>query len=55
MLMARSGAMVAAPIGAPLSDRYGRRKTMFVGAIVVIIGMVIAVTSKAYAQVRIFQ
>ena len=43
--------MIAAPIGAPISDRFGRRKTMFVGAVVVILGMVVAVTSKTYGQV----
>ncbi len=43
--------MIAAPIGAPISDRFGRRKTMFVGAVIVIIGMVVAVTSNTVAQV----
>lgn len=44
------GAMVGAPGAAVLADRYGRRKGMFVGAIVIILGMVIAATSKTVAQ-----
>ncbi len=42
--------MVGAPFAAVLSDRYGRRKAMFVGAVVIIVGMVIAATAKAQGQ-----
>jgi MFS family permease len=44
--------MVAAPFAAIISDRFGRRKGMFAGAAVIIIGAVIATTSKHIAQVR---
>jgi len=47
--------MVAAPFAAIISDRYGRRKGMFVGALVIIIGSVIATTSKHVAQVSMSQ
>jgi MFS family permease len=43
--------MVAAPFAAIISDRFGRRKGMFAGAAVIIIGAVIATTSKHIAQV----
>jgi hypothetical protein len=46
------GSMVAAPFAAIISDRFGRRKGMFAGAAVIIIGAVIATTSKHIAQVR---
>lgn len=45
-----SGAMVGAPFAAVLSDRYGRRKGMFAGSVVIIIGMVIAATAKGVPQ-----
>ncbi|KAI1387594.1 general substrate transporter [Hypoxylon trugodes] len=44
------GAMVGSPFAAILSDRYGRRAGMFVGAIVIIIGMIIASTAFTIAQ-----
>jgi len=44
------GSMVGAPFAAVLSDRYGRRKAMFAGGIVIIIGMVIAATAKGRGQ-----
>jgi MFS family permease len=42
--------MVGAPFAAVLSDRYGRRKAMFSGGMVIILGMIIAVTTKSLAQ-----
>jgi len=47
-----SGAMVGAPFAAVLADRYGRRKGMFGGAIVILVGMIIAATAKTIGQVR---
>lgn len=42
--------MVGAPFAAVMSDRLGRRKCMFGGAIVIILGMIINATAKAVAQ-----
>ena len=42
--------MVGAPFAAILSDRFGRRKGMFAGGIVIITGMVIAATAKTIPQ-----
>jgi MFS family permease len=42
--------MVGAPFAAVLSDNYGRRKAMFIGAIVINIGMVIVSTASVLAQ-----
>lgn len=47
--------MVAAPFAAIISDRFGRRKGMFAGAAVIIIGAVIATTSKHIAQVSLWR
>ncbi|WWD22920.1 hypothetical protein CI109_107415 [Kwoniella shandongensis] len=44
------GAMVGAPFAAVLSDRFGRRKGMFSGGIVIILGMIICATAKTIAQ-----
>ncbi|WVR07897.1 hypothetical protein IAU60_004940 [Kwoniella sp. DSM 27419] len=44
------GAMVGAPFAAILSDRYGRRKGMFAGGSVIILGMIIAATAKTVGQ-----
>lgn len=44
------GQIVGSPVAAVLSDRFGRRRTMFVGAILIIIGMVIASTGSTIAQ-----
>ncbi|WRT69911.1 uncharacterized protein IL334_006902 [Kwoniella shivajii] len=44
------GAMAGAPFAAVISDRFGRRKAMFAGGIVIITGMVIAATAKHVAQ-----
>lgn len=44
------GAMVGAPFAAVLSDRYGRKKGMFVGGAVIITGMIIISTSNKIAQ-----
>ncbi|KAL2127146.1 hypothetical protein VTI74DRAFT_11254 [Chaetomium olivicolor] len=44
------GSMIGAPFAAVLSDRFGRRKGMFVGAIVINIGMIIISTSHHLAQ-----
>jgi sugar porter (SP) family MFS transporter len=42
--------MVGAPFAAFIADKLGRRKSMFSGAIVIIIGMIIISTSHAFAQ-----
>jgi MFS family permease len=42
--------MVGAPFAAVLADRYGRRKGMFIGGFVIIIGMIIISTSDVLAQ-----
>lgn len=42
--------MVGAPFAAILSDRYGRRKGMFAGGLTIILGMIIAATSRTVAQ-----
>ncbi|KAK6908653.1 hypothetical protein I204_02054 [Kwoniella mangroviensis CBS 8886] len=44
------GAMVGAPLAAILSDKFGRRKAMICGSIVIIVGMIIAATSKHVPQ-----
>ncbi|KAH8885450.1 lactose permease, variant [Thozetella sp. PMI_491] len=44
------GSMVGAPFAAILSDKFGRRKGMFVGGIVIIVGMIIVVTANTMAQ-----
>lgn len=45
-----SGNMVATPVSAVLSDRLGRRKCMFVGGWVIIIGAIIATTTNGIPQ-----
>ncbi len=42
--------MVGAPFAAILSDRFGRRKAMFCGGVVIIVGMIIVATSNVTAQ-----
>lgn len=42
--------MCGAPFAAVLSDRYGRRKGMFAGAVVIILGMVVCVSGKTVGQ-----
>lgn len=42
--------MVGAPFAAVISDRYGRRKGMFAGAVVIILGMIIVSTASTVAQ-----
>ncbi|KAJ5938119.1 hypothetical protein N7454_004461 [Penicillium verhagenii] len=44
------GSMVATPLSAVISDRLGRRKCMFVGAWVIIIGSIIIASGKTLAQ-----
>jgi MFS family permease len=44
------GAMVGAPFAAMLSDRLGRKKGMFCGGIVIILGMIIVSTSSTIPQ-----
>ncbi|GAB1310672.1 Lactose permease [Madurella fahalii] len=44
------GAMVGAPFAAVLSDWYGRKKGMFAGSIVIILGMIIISTASALPQ-----
>ena len=45
------GAMVGAPFAAIIADKFGRRKSMFAGAIVIIVGMIIISTSHSLAQI----
>lgn len=42
--------MVGAPFAAVLSDNLGRKKGMFAGSIVIILGMIIISTASALAQ-----
>jgi sugar porter (SP) family MFS transporter len=42
--------MVGAPFAAVISDNYGRRKSMFSGGAVIIVGMIIISTSSSFAQ-----
>lgn len=44
------GSMVFAPLGAVLSDKFGRRKAMFMGSWVIILGMVLGATANHAAQ-----
>ncbi|KAK3935843.1 general substrate transporter [Diplogelasinospora grovesii] len=44
------GSMIGAPFAAVLSDRFGRKKGMFCGGIVIILGMIIVATSSTIAQ-----
>ncbi|KAK3382656.1 general substrate transporter [Lasiosphaeria ovina] len=44
------GSMVGAPFAAVLSDRFGRRKGMFCGAIVIILGSIIIASSSTLPQ-----
>lgn len=44
------GAMVGAPFAAVLSDRFGRRKGMFCGGVVIILGMIIISTAMTVPQ-----
>ncbi|KAK4454499.1 lactose permease [Podospora aff. communis PSN243] len=44
------GSMVGAPFAAVLSDRFGRRKGMFTGGFVIILGMIIVSTGATIAQ-----
>lgn len=48
--MAR-GAIVASSVAAVVSDRFGRRKGMLSGCLIIWIGMIIAATSKGQPQV----
>lgn len=42
--------MVGAPFAAIISDRYGRRKGMFAGGVVINLGMTIAATAHTVPQ-----
>ncbi|KAI0839666.1 general substrate transporter [Hypoxylon sp. FL0890] len=44
------GAMVGSPLAAILSDRWGRKVGMFIGAVVITVGMIIVSTAFAIAQ-----
>lgn len=44
------GAMVGAPFAAVIADRYGRRKSMFAGGVIIILGMIIISTTNTLAQ-----
>ncbi|KAK3309813.1 general substrate transporter [Chaetomium strumarium] len=45
------GAMVGAPFAAVISDNLGRRKSMFTGGVIIIIGMIIISTSMHLPQI----
>ncbi|KAH7040857.1 lactose permease [Microdochium trichocladiopsis] len=45
------GAIVCSPFAAMLSDKFGRRMTMFVGGAVIILGAIVASTSMTLAQI----
>ncbi|KAG7292793.1 hypothetical protein NEMBOFW57_002836 [Staphylotrichum longicolle] len=45
------GAMVGAPFAAIIADKFGRRKSMFAGGIIIILGMIIISTTNTFAQV----
>ena len=45
-----SGSIVATPFSAVLSDKLGRRKCMFVGAWVIIVGSIIIASGMTLAQ-----
>ncbi|KAK4129098.1 general substrate transporter [Parathielavia appendiculata] len=44
------GAMVGMPFAAFIADKLGRRKSMFSGAVIIILGMIIISSSHSYAQ-----
>ena len=44
------GSIVGAPFAAVLSDRFGRRKGMFAGGVMINLGMIVAATSKGRGQ-----
>ncbi|KAL4805401.1 general substrate transporter [Aspergillus unguis] len=44
------GSMVATPISAVISDRFGRRKCMFCGAVVIIVGSIVIATAMTLAH-----
>jgi sugar porter (SP) family MFS transporter len=46
-----SGAMVAAPFAAIIADKWGRRKSMFTGGWVIILGMIIISSAHSYGQI----
>lgn len=45
------GAIVGAPIAAIVSDKFGRRKSMFTGAVIIVIGSIIGATASHIAQI----
>ncbi|KAK3904215.1 general substrate transporter [Staphylotrichum tortipilum] len=45
------GAMVGSPFAAIIADKFGRRKSMFVGAVIIIVGMIVISTSHSMAQI----
>lgn len=45
-----SGSIVTTPFSAVISDRLGRRKCMFIGAWIIIIGSIIISSGKTLAQ-----
>lgn len=45
-----SGSIVATPVSAVISDKLGRRKCMFVGAWIIIIGSIIIASGMTLAQ-----
>ncbi|KAL2256565.1 hypothetical protein VTK26DRAFT_1485 [Humicola hyalothermophila] len=45
------GSMVGAPFAAVISDKFGRRKSMFAGGGVIILGMIVISTSMTYPQI----
>jgi MFS family permease len=50
-LMNNSGAICGAPAAAWVADRFGRRVGMFLGGLIILVGMAIAASAKTIAQV----
>lgn len=51
--MVYSGTIVASPAAAVISDRLGRRWSMFIGACVIIVGSIIACSASTVAQLTV--
>lgn len=48
-----SGTILASPFAAVISDRFGRRWSMFIGACVIIVGAIIACSAGTVAQLTV--
>lgn len=51
--VAHSGTILASPFAAIISDRFGRRWSMFIGACVIIVGSIIACSAGTVAQLTV--